>query len=584
MNKRLSEKLSSPIIVAVYIAASCIMVMAFRYVSPGIPAPLPIYAVKWRLIRGLLDVCTFFPAIALSGLVVPFGIRIENMDPFPRFSAYFFSLITSSVVTAICVSVIYGALFFLVKPLSQNYQETLVFNGELFLQSKERSQREANNGKWLDAEKSMLICKRIWAESEEIKPLEEQIQINAFEMRLANANNKLKNLYSDRNPTKYEMKLTEPMDAASALEQAQKALDEKRLYDAHWLADVGARLARRNGPEYRQAVLIKANAWKAINQMEPSPQEIEAFAFYREKKNGYLSIDDENWLKAYHIFYGLATKNPDDPDVVNFLALSKEKAASLAFFPNDKDPVEIIPEAFYSLPAQNGRVVMRIKYLSVSLDAAYGRDVEITAIDGENRLLYQVKTPYCKAFPQEDKDGRLLLMLRSIENGEQFDPTIIGTDADLFENAQILLDINYDDFILLSKIRKGLDSFFIGDLFRAEKKFGDCGYVPQIFQANIVYRVFETVVFLPIAISVIILGWRFRAKRKPQWIGIPMLFILPFVFNILVLMYQEFINKMSVLSVVGIGFINSLIVFSGGTVVCLFFALIGLTAQKKTTR
>ena len=63
-----------------------------------------------------------------------------------------------------------------------------------------------------------------------------------------------------------------------------------------------------------------------------------------------------------------------------------------------------------------------------------------------------------------------------------------------------------------------------------------------------------------------------------------MLFILPFVFNILVLMYQEFINTMSVLSVVGIGFINSLIVFTGGTIVCLFFALIGLAAQKKTTR
>ena len=133
----------------------------------------------------------------------------------------------------------------------------------------------------------MLICKRIWAESEEIKPLEEQIQINAIEMRLANANNKLKNLYSDRKPTKYEVKLTEPMDAASALEQAQKALDEKRLYDAHWLADVGTRLTRKNGPEYRQAVLIKTNAWKAINQMEPSPQETEAFAFYREKRNRF---------------------------------------------------------------------------------------------------------------------------------------------------------------------------------------------------------------------------------------------------------------------------------------------------------
>ncbi|MDR1466536.1 MAG: hypothetical protein LBI40_02825 [Treponema sp.] len=588
----MNKKLSSPAIFMVYVTASCLVVMAFRYVLPGALVPLPIYAVKWRLIAGLMDVCTFFPAIVLAGFVVPFGILVEETKPFPRFSIYFFSRMTTMIAIAICATAVYGALLFLVKPLSQNYRETLIFNGELFRRSKENAQREANNGEWIDAERSILTCKRIWATSEEIKSLAEQIQINAIEMRLANTIDESRRIYnieesyearSDRKSGKQEMKPREPINAAEALELAQKALDEKRFYDAHWLASVGMRIAKKNGPEYKQAVLIEANAWKAINQMEPSAQESKDFAFYREKRNGYIAMDDQDWLKAYHIFYRLAVQKPGDPDIVNSLALSKEKVTSLAFFLNREELSlgEIVPKAFYSLPVQNVRIAMRIGYLSVLTDAAYGRDIEIDIIDHENRLLRQVKAPYCKVFPQADNERNLFLMLRAIVDGEQFDPTIDETTASLFENAQIRLDVNYDDFILLSKIQRGLDSFFIGELFRAQEKFGDYGYMPQVFQAEIVYRIFGMAAFLPIAISVIILGWRFRSKRKPQYVGIPMLLILPFVFNIFVLMCHEFISKTSILSVIGIGFVNSLIVFSVGTVICLFFALMGLATQRE---
>jgi hypothetical protein len=560
--------------------------MAFRYIVPGTPAPLPVYAAKWRLILGLMDVCAFFPAIALAGLVVPFGVQIEYINPFPRFSMYFFSRMTPMVIAAICSTAAYGALSFLVNPLAQNYRETLTLNGELFYRLKENAQIEANEGRWIDAEKSVLVCKHIWDKSEEIQSLAEQIQIKAIEERLANAVNESRRLYHIEEFTggqKQEIKQREPINAAEAISLAQKALDERRFYDAHWLAGVGTRLARKNGPEYKQAVLIEAAAWKSVNQMSLSIQEIEASAFYREKRNGYLAMDYEDWLKAYHIFYRLSITNAGDPDVANSLALSKEKAASAAFFLSGGELAfgEIISDGFYSLPIPSARLVMSVRYLSVFPDAAYGQDVEVAVVDHENRVLYQAKAPYLKASPPTDRENGLIVMLRSVENGEQFDPEIIGTDAGLVENAQIRLDVDYDDFILLSKIQRGLDSFFIGELFRAQENFGDYGYIPQVFQADAVYRIFGTATFLPIAVLVVILGWRFRSKRKPQYIGIPMLLILPFVFNIFILMCHEMLNKASVLFVNAIGFINSLVAFSGGTVICLFFALMGLAAQRE---
>jgi hypothetical protein len=554
------------------------------------PAPLPIYAVEWRLITGILDVCAFFPGIVLAGLVVPFGIRVEHIKSFPRFSTYFFSYIKTTVIAAVCAAAVYGALLFLVRPLSQNYKESLIFNGRLFHQSKETAQREADEGKWIDAEKSILICRRIWAKSEEIRVLSEQIHMKAIEMRLTNAVDESRRLYhikesydsaGGRRMERREIKLREPMNAAESIDLARKALGERRFYDARWLASVGARLAIKNSPEYRQAVSLEAEAWKATSTMGPSFQESEAFAFYREKRDGYTAMEDEDWLKAYRIFYRLAMQNPGDPDSANFLALSKEKVAVAAFSLDGKESAlgEIMTNAFYSLPIENIRIVIRIGYLTILPDAAYGRDVEIDAIDHENRILSHAKSPYCKVFPQEY--GGILLMLRAIENGEQFDPIIIGIEAELLENAQIRLGVDYEDFVLLSKIQRGLDSFFIGELFRAQEKFADYGYITQVFQADIIYRIFGTAIFLPIAVLGVVFGWRFRAKKKPCLIVIPMLFILPFVFNVFVLICQELINKAGVLSVVGIGFINSLIAFTAGTAVCFFSTLAGLAAQRE---
>jgi hypothetical protein len=320
----------------------------------------------------------------------------------------------------------------------------------------------------------------------------------------------------------------------------------------------------------------------------PSDKETVSYELYRQKREGYVAINDGDWIRAYRIFSDLIRKAPGDPDTANFLALSKSKVQSLTFFLNERDYAqgEIIGNPLYSLPAesQNARVVLRFASISLFADAAYAYNAEIIALNQSGAPIGSISAPYCKLCPQSTAAGdRLLVMLRAVdqETQEQYDPAASDDDQNLFENAQIMLALDYDDFRLLSKLRRGMNSLLIGDLFRAAQRFDSFGQVEQVFQAEIIYQLSEPASFLPIAVFVIVLGWRFRSKKKLRYLGIPMLIILPFVFEAVIYFYRSILNTLCIWSVTSMGFTTSIAIFACGTAACFFCALLVLAAQRE---
>jgi hypothetical protein len=145
-------------------------------------------------------------------------------------------------------------------------------------------------------------------------------------------------------------------------------------------------------------------------------------------------------------------------------------------------------------------------------------------------------------------------------------------------DAQLLLDISYEDFLLLSGIRGGLNNLQMGDLFAA-RNLGTGGYVPEVFEAELINRLADPLFFLSLTILVITIGWRYRAKKRPRYFFIPMLFLLPVVFNGLVYLYRNILNTLGVWAVISLGFSVTLIVFSAGLAVLFILSLIILAAQ-----
>jgi hypothetical protein len=598
MPKR-SKTADYPIVFSIYIAVSCVVIMAFRYLLPAEPPPLPVYVIQWRLINGLLNICDIFPALLLAGLIMPFGWTAQDDEPLPRFSPQFFKQLSTVLLTGFAAAAVYAVLFFLVRPLSQNYYNTLSLNGTLFHQSKAAAEKQAADGEWLDAEHSITVCKRIWRgsaeEGGEIFSLAEKISAKAVEIRAKNSAleaEKIYNIQKKKEPPVF--RLWEPVAAQEALAAAKTALAEDRYFDAHWLASFVMRLLKTKeiSAEYRQAEHIARQSWNSINNLAPSERESEIYSLYRQKREGYAAIHDSNWLQAYHIFADLITKTSADPDVENFLALSMQKTEGLAFFIDKRDITlgTMVPNPLFSLPTgtQNIRAVIRMTVLSVFSDCAYGRNVELFLFDQEYTLIGTITSPFCRLSPQKTDTGeRLLVMMRAIssETNEQFDPAITWFNKDrktqeLFDNMQILFNINYQNFILLTNIRHGMDSLLLTDLFSARKTCGEYGYITQVFQAEIMYRIFSLIVFLPAAVITIVLGWRLRAKKKPFFIGIPMLFVLPFVFQVIIRVYQRVLNTLCIWSVTSLGFTMSAILFALGSVLLFFLSLLLAAFQR----
>jgi len=172
-----TDKMRTPqSIFIIYSLAAFLLIMILRFIFPGSPAPLLLYSRSWRLVQGLLEIINFFPAVAFSALVLPFGIAsIEGY--YQSFFEMFFKHLVSSVITAIVAAVIYGLIFFLILPLAKNYEENLIYSGDMYKLAKKSAFECKDSGDWEKAYRFLEICDHVWYNSPELKTLKEEVTI-----------------------------------------------------------------------------------------------------------------------------------------------------------------------------------------------------------------------------------------------------------------------------------------------------------------------------------------------------------------------------------------------------------------------
>jgi hypothetical protein len=122
-------------------------------------------------------------------------------------------------------------------------------------------------------------------------------------------------------------------------------------------------------------------------------------------------------------------------------------------------------------------------------------------------------------------------------------------------------------------------NFFIGELFTAEKMLGGYGYIPQVFAAEILSRFAEPVYFLALLILILTLGWRYRAPRRPRYLSIPMLVILPLGFDGVIRIYRVAMNILGIRLVLSLSFNIAMAVTFVGALVLFIVFLICLAYQ-----
>ena len=574
------EIFSSPLVIfIIYILASGIVIMGFRFFLPAEPVPLAFYSVPWRLIQGFLEYITYFPALALTSLVIPFGFKIYPIEENKRFSPNFLQSLNMSIITAIIVSVIYGLLFSLALPIARNYEANIIFRSQLYYLAKGRAEEYSREEKWAETAQFMDICERIWPDGPEHAKLKFEAEIETEEARFTPI--QLPDFTAEE--ASMSVGTPEPVTASDALTMAETALTEGRFFDAHWLATLSGRLAGPDSLEATMATRIAGMAWTGVNSLEPNAQETVAFRNYRLKKEGHEALVGGEWIRSYYIFLELLDLTPDDPDVAKYFALSENGVKNVAFF---TDEISLTLErtlrgsngVVFSFPLEYGRIVMRMYSLSVFTDNAYGIETEIMAFDRNGRPLWSMEVPYTKILPLSlDSGPSLSFMLRALDRTGKVEPnepkiTVFSQGAP--DNSEIVLPISWDIFLLLSNLQRGLSALSPADLRAAALNLADCGYLPEVFESELLQRFVKPLFLLPLGIFSIAMGWRYRTLKRARYIVIPMLVILPFVFNGAVYFGRGWLSDLGILSIVSLGFNTTAIVFGAGIVVLFIISLI----------
>ena len=586
-----TEKIRSPqMIFIIYMLVSCFIIMLLRFIFPDVKEPIQFFARDWRLLRGALELFNWYPALVLSALVIPFGI-VTREENFQSFSEVFFKRLIVSVVIAICATAVYAVIFFLALPMVKNSEEKMRVNGEFYNLSKVLARERGDEGEWLEASRFLAICDVIWPNSPELTEFRTEIGINLERARMSESmerNLARSALTRDwRGSRSADMSVLsgdqQPVSAAQAVSMGRSAMNEKRYFDAHWLFTLGGRLAVSGGPEAANAARLASDAWNMISSQAPNIREENLHRLFNLKLSGYQAMNTGEWIRAFYIFQELLDYTPDDPDAKNFLAASERGAKETAFFIDEMELSigEIQTGALFSLPSGGGRAVLRFSSLTTSDDKAYGTGFEFLLFDASSRPASSVRSRYAKLAPFVlNGKPNVLILTHAIDRDDEknsYDSEwLIGNKS----TGGILLDIGFEDLMLLSEIQQGLGNLQITELFEAANKLYNAGHVYQVFQAEILNRVGSTIFFLPVAILVIVTGWRFRVNKRPRYLFILMLVIMPVVFLGLVYLYRLIFNTLGIWLVLNMGFSLALIIYIVTMALFSLFSLIVLSAQR----
>lgn len=582
---------SPPVIFVVYMLISALVIITFRFIFPGEPAPLGRFSFSWRLILGFLDFLRYFPGLALTALVIPFGLRLYAQEKFNPYSSQFLKSLVMPIVTAIIAAAVYGLLFSLVLPLAQDSKTNIRYRSEIYTLALQRAEEHAAAGEWNEAARFVLICERIWPNNPAIAGLRTEVHIQSEGLRFLPEPDRAavrRAVYGT--PQMHHLPGTaRPPNATEALALAETALAQERFFDAHWLATLAESLAREGSPEVIMARRLASQAWEGVNSLEPNAAQTMAHRIFRLKRDGYNALLGGEWIRAYYIFLELMQIIPEDPDVPRFFALSETGVKQVAFFIDELEMNlgRTLTNAIFSLPSgpplSPGRLVMRLASLSTFPDVAYGMGAEILAFDQTGRPLWSIQAPYLKIYPLTLESGYAVrILMRAIDRQDpsrQWEPQILGYTYGVPGAPEIVLPLSWNDFLLLAQMRRGISALPMPYLRQGAENLGAFGYQRQVFEAEILRRFVEPLLLLPLGILAIVAGWRYRALKRPRYMLVPMLGILPVFFSAIEHFIRHWVNNLGILTVVSLGLTTAAILFGIGLLAFLACSLIILASQ-----
>jgi hypothetical protein len=228
--------------------------------------------------------------------------------------------------------------------------------------------------------------------------------------------------------------------------------------------------------------------------------------------------------------------------------------------------------------------VLRVGALSTFSDYAYGFDIELIAVDQDGAFFNRMEAPYAKFLPKTiNGKPRVVLLLKALDRRNPdlyWGPVWSDPGRAGMEEAAVTLDLSYENFLLITRIRRGLGNFQIPDLFTAEQNLAPYGYIREVFLAEAISRIAEPLFLLPLFILVLVLAWRFHPLKQPRYLALPMLAIMPVVFHACISVYRSLMDALGIGMALSLSFSASMVLLGASVLLLFFLSLIILVFQR----
>lgn len=366
---------------------------------------------------------------------------------------------------------------------------------------------------------------------------------------------------------------TLPMDATGysskeLLELSERAAQNENWFDAHYWATLAEKVCLKTDTNYQIAVERANYAWSKISKPESFGNEDEK-NYYKIKKDGYSALNDGDFMSAYYIFQELSEdpSHAEDPDVLRYFALAKEKVESQYFFIDESSKMETMicqSDIYYQIENSDGTkdIFFIGQSGKIREDGGYVRylkDFNFTKFAKNGKALYSFYVPFVKAvalsantFSYQQKNEMNiskkwkylpLLYLKSVDRKSQgvvSEPAyeIYQKDFSVEKNNLLLLPMDFDDFDMLDSISAGADKMGIGRLYKFCKNPLDFGFAKSTYILSLASRITYPFLILILIIATGILAWNYGFANENSIFKFKYLFTMPLLFAIAFVLFE----------------------------------------------
>ena len=530
------------LVVLIYLAGGFLVSLFISFKEDISSAVLPPFVAGFKMRGAVISFAQGFPALISAGLLAGYAIAFRKFDPDnTKRHRNVFDTVKSAFVFAIVLSCVYAILAECVIPILKGKQaeaeaKTAAYNTYMLLYS-----RESDNGNFRAAFANAEAAISIWMESAEAQEAADAAFIKGSELH----GDAFWRDEEDENANGLPL-FQSGYTALELLEMAQEAAAQADFYNAHYFAALSWRMAASAGDPNRDAALrLASESWnritEALDELRAEPER----EYYEQKIKGYSDIRAGDFLSAYYHLLDMKENvdaaGGDDPDIEVLLEIARQGVIGSFFFIDETESLALFEQEggiFFTLPNDaGGKDAVLIggvfRHSSSAEDGAYFRDFEIARFDGENKLVFQISSPYAKMLPFEDSTGgaKPQLVLTAVDRtsgGERIEPRVVaGTfpPQDAVSPSVLLLDMPYRDMTLILDSSEGVESMSIPELFEFARRAERYGFEGAACLAEFIRRLSDPFIVLILAVVAIVWAWKFQLRKSrpvSAWWVIPM--------------------------------------------------------------